>query len=34
MTSHVERVAAFPADAHERRLRFMTWFVRFATLER
>jgi hypothetical protein len=30
MTSHVEPVAAFPADAHERRLRFMTWFVRVA----
>lgn len=30
MTSHVEPVAAFPADAHERRLRLMTWFVRAA----
>lgn len=30
MTSHVEPVAACPADAHERRLRFMTWFVRVA----
>lgn len=30
MTSHVEPVAAFPVDAHERRLRFMTWFVRVA----
>ena len=30
MTSHVEPVAAFPADAHERRMRFMTWFVRVA----
>ena len=30
MTSHVEPVAAFSADAHERRLRLMTWFVRAA----
>jgi hypothetical protein len=30
MTSHVEPVAAFPADLHARRLRLMTWFVRAA----
>lgn len=32
MTSHVEPVAAVPADARERRLRLMTWFVRAAGL--